>query len=433
MFLFAGRAAIWLLPALLFGLVACAPAEPQTPAFDPTTAIDEARQHGQPLQALYLLEAQASASGWTPALARQAGDLWQLAGDPGRALDFWQLAATDDRSNLALLRRLALGYIELQRWAEAADTLEQLAALAPDDAWTQLQLGLIRAAFDADAARLHLRAALAEPAYQPVALALLNALRDGDSLPDGMAAGLMLASLEQWPYAELAFRHAAVIAAPYPQALAYTALARDRQGKAATAWMDEALQLAPDDAPVRYLQGLHLRAVGDYPGSLDALAQAVALDPENPAYQAELASAYRLLGDLRYAEYWLESAVRVSNQDPRFSELLALFYADEAENLTGEGIDALAQMAAALEESDADVQAGLGWALFAAGRHDEALAAFEAALALDAGNARALYYKGRALLETGDAEAAAPLLRQVSEGNSAFAAQAGALLADAGI
>ena len=374
------------------------------------------------------VEAQASAEGWTPALARRAGDLWQTAGDAERALDFWRLAGLGTPDDAALMRRLAQGSIELQRWTDAADALERLAVLAPDDAWVQLQLGLVRAAFDREAATGHLRAAMSEPAYQPMALALINALRDGGDLPDGMAAGLMLASLEQWPYAELAFRHAAAVAAPYPLALAYTALARDQQGKAADAWIGEAVTLAPDDAAVRYLQGLHLRAAGDYTASLAALAQAVALDPENPAYHAELGSAYRLLGDLPHAEYWLESAVRVSNDDPRFAQLLALFYADEADHLTDEGLDALLDAAAALDSDDVDAQAGLAWAMYRAGRPDEALAALDAVLERDPASPRALLNKGRILLETGDAEAAAPLLRRVAAGGSAFAVQARALL-----
>ena len=422
-----GRAAGW----LLLLLSACAPAAEILPT--PSASIDEVQRRGQPLQALYLLEAQASAVGWTPALARQAGDLWQAAGDPARALDFWQLAGSGASNDVVLARRLAQGAIELHRWTEAADALDHLLALAPDDAWAQLQLGLIRAAFDADAATTHLRAAMAEPGYQPLALALINALRDGAELPDGMAAGLMLAKLEQWPFAELAFRHAAAVAAPYPQALAYAALARDRQGKPADAWIDDAVSLAPDDALVRYLHGLHLRASGDNLASLEALALAVALDPENPAYHAELGSAYRLLGDLAQAEYWLDSAVRVSNDDPRFAELLALFYADEADHLTEEGVDALAEMAGALDTADADVQAGLGWALYRAGRQDEAFAAFETALDLDADNPRALYYKGRMLLETGEAEAAAALLDRVAAGVSPFAVQARALLDEAGL
>jgi tetratricopeptide (TPR) repeat protein len=418
---------VWRAFYLLLALSACAPVTPTpaTPTYE-ISVIEDLRRSGQVFQALYQVEAQAAVTGWTPALARLAGDLWALAGDASQALEFWQLAAAGSPDDVPLARRIAQAAVELQRWPEATTSLDQLLMLAPDDMWAHFQLGLIRIAFDPATAETHLRAAMDEPAYQAIALALINALRENPGLPEGMAAGLVLAALEQWPYAELAFRHAADIAAPYPQALAYAALSRDQQGKPAERWMDEAIALAPEDALVRYLQGLHLRTLGDNVGSLDAFAQAVALNPENPAYHAELGSAYRLLGDLQRAEYWLDSAVRVSDDDPRFAELLALFYADEAENLTEDGVAALLDMADMSE--DADVQAGMGWALWLAGRQDEALAAFDAALNAEPDNARTLYYKGRALLEQGDAAAAAELLRRAAATNSSFAAQAQVLL-----
>lgn len=411
---------------LLLVLVACAPVASTPVPADDTRSIEDLRRAGQPLQALYQLEAQASANGWTPDLARLAGDLWASLGDASRALEFWQLAADGRPDDVPLVRRIAQATVERHRWPDATNALDRLLTLAPDDAWAHFQLGLIRIAFDPATATAHLRTAMSEPAYEPIALALINALRENPSLPDGMAAGLVLAALEQWPYAELAFRHAADVAAPYPHALAYAALARDQQGKPAQRWMDEAITLAPDDALVRYLQGLHLRTLGDHVASLDAFAQAVAQNPENPAYHAELGSAYRLVGDLQRAEYWLDSAVRVSDGDPRFADLLALFYADEADNLTEDGVTALLDVADA--SADADVRAGMGWALWLAGRQDEALTAFDAALDSEPDNPRALYYKGRALLDSGDADAGAVLLRRAAATDSPFAAQAQAIL-----
>lgn len=422
-----GWAAQRLLPVCLLWLAACAPATTPLNTLDSSTAIETARRQGQLFQALYLVEAQAAASGWTPALQRQAGDLWDAAGDPDRALVFWSALRADGVADVALARRLAQGYVDLQRWPEATQALDDLLTLDPDDAWAHLQLGMIRLAFDADTATTHLRAALTEPGYEATARALLSAGRERPDLPSGMAAGLMLAALEQWPYAELAFRHVADVAAPYPVALAYTALARDRQGKPAERWMADALRLAPDDALVRFLQGLHLRAIGDNVGSVEALGRAVALDPENPAYHAELSSAYRLIGELHLAEYWLQSAVRVSSDDARFVDLLAQFYADEAAHLTDDGVDALAEAASAAD-GDATLQAGFGWALYRAGRVDEALAAFDAALEAAPDDARALYYKGRVLVETGATDDGAEFLRRAAESDTPWAADAQALL-----
>lgn len=421
----AGRWLCWLLMAGL--LAACTHVSP-THSEQQTIDADALRRQGHLFQALYRLEAQAAETGWTAGLARQAGDLWAEAGDVERALDLWAAAQVFDPSDVALARRLAQGDVELQRWPAAVDALERLLVLAPDDVWAHWQLGLLRSGANPPVAEAHLRATMTEPAYQPVALALLNAQRDNDELPPGMAAGLVLVSLELWPYAEVAFMYAADATAPYPLALAYAALTRSQQGKPAEALMQQAIALAPDDALVRYLQGLHLRATGDSLASLEALGLAVTLDPENPAYQAELASAYRLLGRLHEAEYWFEAAVRVSNGDARFQSLLAQFYADEAHNLTDAGVDALADAARVSDE--ADIQAGYGWALYLAGRQAEALTLLETLLHAEPDNARALYYRGRILVETGDVEAGHALLRRAAESAEAEIALEAQLLAE---
>jgi tetratricopeptide (TPR) repeat protein len=111
-------------------------------------------------------------------------------------------------------------------------------------------------------------------------------------------------------------------------ALAYAGLARDRQGKDGGAQIARAVSLDRQNAQVRYLEGLHWRQVGNYQASLSALVQATALDPENPALYAELASAYRLLGDLDAAERWYMQAVSVSNGDPRWQTVLDAFRAE---------------------------------------------------------------------------------------------------------
>lgn len=379
------------------------------------------------MQALFLAEAQAAAEGWSPSLARAAGDLWFEAGDVSRALSYWEAAAAATPDDLSLARFLAQQYLAMQQWADAARTLQRLTERAPDDRWAQLQLGLIRAPVDPQAGEQHLRLAMREPAYAQLGASLLDALRRERGLPVSFEIGLALADEALWPYAELAFRHAAALGGESARALAYTGLARGRQGKDGAAWIEQAIAQSKDDAQVRFLHGLYLRDTGDLDASADALAYALTLDPENPAYHAELGSAYRLLGDLDRAEYWLESAVRVSEADPRFEELLALFYADEGHHLTADGLQALARVAGRAEQ-DAGIRAGLGWALVQAGRVEEGQAALEAALALEPDNPRALFYAGRAALLTGDLAKAADLLGRAAVLNSPYAGDAAALL-----
>ncbi len=284
------------------------------------------RRSGRPLQALYQVEAQASADGWTPERARLAGDLWREAGDLTRAVAYWEAAPAD----ATLLRDRAQAYLDLARWADASNALDRLLALLPDNspdrAWAQFQLGAIRMATDPARAADLLQAA--QPSYPAEVTVLLAALT---SPTDPMRAGIALADLKLWAYAELAFSQAS----GDPLALAYGGWVRDMQGKSGARWIDAAVALGADSAQVRLLQGLHLRLNYDYAGSLAAIIQATALDPENPALYAELGTAYQLTGDLTAAEHWLKYAVSL---DDRMQPQLDAFYAGEMTLLDNLGL-----------------------------------------------------------------------------------------------
>lgn len=301
---------------------------------DPVDPLDRAaalQRTGRPMQALYHIEAAALESGWTPQLLQRSGDLWREAGDLARAADYWAAAAQADPANIPLLRGLAETYIELQRWTEASDTLEHLVQLDPNNSFAHLRLALIQAPFNPQAAEAHLRVVLREPAYNDITLPLLEVVTNEPSDPlISMRVGLALIEQSLWSYAELAFRHAATVSAPYAEALAYAGFARDNQGKDGAALIAQAVALEPDNARIRYIQGLHYRRTGSDRASIYVLMLAVSFDPENPAYYAELGTAYRLAGDLQAAEYWLKTAVEFSNDNPRFQEMLARFYAEEA-------------------------------------------------------------------------------------------------------
>ncbi len=288
--------------------------------------IEDNRQRGRVMQALYQTEALAARTGWTPTLLLTAGDLWQEAGDVTRALPYWQSAAQS--GDTGILRRLAQTQIDLQYWADATSTLTKLIESDPENFWAHYQLGLIRAAFDSQAAEGYLRIAGRSPEYGEAAAAVLGALSD-----DPMDAGIALAEAQLWPYAELAFQHAADLGQSYPEALAYTGLMRDHQGKDGGAWIEQAVRIAPQNPQVRYLQAIHLRLAIEYDASLEAMIQAVALDPENAALYAELGTAYRLTEDLENAEYWLEFAVDLSDNDPRYQQMLDQFRADETSRI----------------------------------------------------------------------------------------------------
>jgi tetratricopeptide (TPR) repeat protein len=292
----------------------------------PRNLIESNRQRGRIMQALYQTEAQASRTGWTVDLLLVAGDLWQEAGDVTRAVPYWQAAAQAGDSGI--LRRLAQTQIDLQNWADAADTLTQLIESDSENFWAHYQIGIIRAAFDPQTAESHLRIAGRSPEYGEDAAAVLRALSD-----DPMDVGIALAEAEVWSYAELAFQHAADLGQSYPEALAYTGLMRDHQGKDGGAWIEQAVKIASQNPLVRYLQAIHLRLTGDYDASLEAMIQAVALDPQNPGLYAELGTSYWLTAVLDKAEYWLEFAVDLSDNDPRYQQMLDQFRAEETSRI----------------------------------------------------------------------------------------------------
>lgn len=390
------------------------------------------RQQGRLMQALYQVEALADQQDWTPELLKLAGDLWNDAGDVTRALPYWEAASLTLSDDRLLMRTLAETYLAMQRWPEAVDHLALLAQSDPADAWAHYHLGLLRVAFDPLAVQAHLQIARTVPEYEMVADALLRVVEnDGAGASISAAVGLVLADAELWPYAELAFQHAIDMGQAQPEVFAYAGLARDRQGKDGSLWISRAVAQAPQNPVARFIYGLHLRDQGEFNRSLNALVQAVVLDPTNPAYYAELGTAYQLVDDLENAERWLRMAVETSNQDPRFQRLLALFYAEEAPRLDEGGFSDLEALAALLPD-DPEVRAALGWAMYQAGDAEAAMQALDAVLADVPDHPRSLMYKARIYLEAGSLDAARALLDRLVSLDSPFQGEALRMLAGLG-
>ncbi len=276
----------------------------------------------QPVQALFQLEQAAAQSGWTGEAAWQAGQVWKRLGNLSRAVAYWEIASRHAPDNADLWRALAESYITLQRWSLASVALTRTAELTPEDNWAHYHLGLLQAAASPQVAVDHLKQIASDSEYAAVVTDLLVVLASDDA---SMPAGLTLARHNLWNYAELAFQHTLTFSQPLPEASAYLGLVRDRQGKDGSAAIEQAVSLAPDSALIRYLQGLHLRLKGDNQLSLDAFLRAATVDPTNPAYAAELGTAYQLIGESQLAEDWLRQAVTLSDNDPRFQQLLDQF------------------------------------------------------------------------------------------------------------
>ncbi len=408
---------------IIFNAITLAPYAPQPPRAEnqPPAPIGD-----EPLIALYQLEAEAHQNGWTPTHHQMAGDLLMALGDTRAALAHWLAAELPDSAHQ---RRIAQASITLGNWPQAQTALSHILAETPNDTWAHYHLGLIRAALQPQQALEHLRIAASDPAYRTTATQLTAAIID-TQIPDEISfkVGTVFIELGLWPYAELAMRHSATLHYPDPLSLAYVGLARDQQEKDGAIWIAQAVALAPDWAEVRYLQGLHLRARGQWQASLGAFDLAVNIEPENPAYYAELGVAYQLLNDLPRAEFWLKEAVRASGNRLAFQRLLADFYAQAAPELGLDPISQLLEPSSALPNGDAEIQASYGWALHLTGDSAAGLAEIEAALAIDPNNPKIRYDKARILLETDAQDQAIPILQTLAAESSPYAEQARDLL-----
>lgn len=422
------RAAYTALLILFVGMTGCAVREPEALVPRLWAALQAHRAAGQMEQALYLVQRLGGEVGWTAELYQLGGDLLAEKGDLSSAAANWDAARLLSPGDPRLLQRLAQAYLDLGQWAQAAVVLRELIAAAPENTWAQYHLALIAAPRDPAVAQAALTRPARDPAYSMVATDLLRLIETYRADPRlSLLVGGLLAENGLWAYAEQAYRHAAILNHPSAEALAYVGLTRSRQGLDGDPWIDAALQTELESPAVFYVQGLHLRTENDMVGSLNALIQAVLLDPNNPALYAELGSAYRLVGDLQGAEYWLKVAVDVSQNAPQFQELLAMFYAETGHNLDAGGLPILELAAAALPNSP-NARAAYGWGLYQSGERERGLAELDAALRLDPNNPRALFFRALVALEAGETDAAVQALEAVANSASRYAGDAARLL-----
>lgn len=398
------------------------------PTLDNQQLIIQTRNRGRWMQTLYHIEQSALKTGWTSELNRQAGDVWWNMGDISRAIPYWS-AALESIEDVDLLRTVANSYINLGQWTQARITLERLLDIKPDDEWSNYQMGLILAPFNPVKSKLYLASVRVDSPFGQVKTVIENVLNVKPEDPlISMRLGLALVGERLWNYAELAFQHASDTAYPYPEAMAYLAWVKSRQGKDGTAWIDSATRLAPDNAQVWYMRGLHFRARADYVESLSAIAQSVRLSPNNAGLYAELGTGYRLIGEVEQAEYWLDFAVSVSANTPEYQEILKNFYEETAYTSPSKILESLGLSTQGTD--DPDLLSAYGWALHSTGESDAGLEQIERALEIDPINPRALFDKARIFIDTDRRAEAIPILQRVATTYTPYGTQAQALLAE---
>ncbi|HET6438243.1 MAG TPA: tetratricopeptide repeat protein [Anaeromyxobacter sp.] len=292
---------------------ALAPAAPQAPPPPPPPAEAEPNARPAPTKADAVELARISEErlkaaadpGSRAAWAVQAGEAWEQAGDPDRALSAYQAALSASPAHLPALRAARNLFAQRRDWGAVRATLQAEGTTLLDGgdaaaAWREAGSIAEQWFGDIDGAVQDYRSALEREPSDPVALTRVEALLEGRGLE------------------QLAEVHAARARAdkdPHRSADAFLAAARAAQAapegrRTALAHLDEALERRPELAPALELRA-RLRAVSGQPSlALDDLERCLALGGD-PATQLPLhltaAALYeeKLLdpsGALRHAE-----------------------------------------------------------------------------------------------------------------------------------
>lgn len=350
------------------------------------------------------LQAAVALKGWTPGLHSAMGDAYKGSGDLTKALEQWELALPDKRTDPYLLTKLSNAYESQSRYAEAAAMLRTLVAVQPDNAIAQYRFGAVLSVTDPPSAPAHLElAAGLDESVKPLADSLNKAVVAGlDSDDPAYSAGVIgytLVGLQEYALAKQSLLNAITAKPDFAQAYAYLGLAEDRLGNDGFYAYQRALSLDDKLALGHYLLGLHYRRQRDNDQAIPALHRAFDLDPSYASAAAELGSAYAEKADLQTAELWYVQAVNIAPDDANFWLLLAQFYLDHELKVSEAGLPA-AQQAAALAPDSTVAHDAVGYGYYLLGQFDVAEPELLKAQSLDPRFSKVYFHLGLLYLDT---------------------------------
>jgi tetratricopeptide (TPR) repeat protein len=172
----------------------------------------------------------------------------------------------------------------------------------------------------------------------------------------------------------------------------------------AVACFDRALALSPDFAVALHARGLAQLRLGQLEAAVLSLDQALRLAPANASMHSDLAVALERLDRKEEARRHLERATFLNPKSVEAQHNLALLQA--AQGALQEALASL-DRALALQPRHAPIHANRGNVLADLGRTQEAIASYDQALALQPRNVLALTSRGRLLLREKPAQALA--------------------------
>jgi tetratricopeptide (TPR) repeat protein len=333
---------------------------------------------------------------WEQGNQSQAVELWE------NALAAWHADPNRDgqtRNQLSRTRiRLALAYLDLDRFADAEALLSQELANSDNPA-AHLYRGMIWAVDDTYRAR-HALGDIADDAPTAVVATrdyLLAALDSADTASSGAEAakllGLAMVQIGEWQLAEAALKRALILDPHDAEAMAYLGHTRAQLGRPAYEHLATAVENKPDWPLGHYLLGLYLSQQGLYSLATEEFQAALRLDPGNAQAQVDLGRAYVGKGQYLAAEAAFKAAVEAEPDDLTFHLALAHFYSDHAFRVTEQGI-AAARAAADLAPDSPETHDVLGWMHFLAGNPHQARLHLESAVRLAPELVSAHYHLG---------------------------------------
>ena len=277
------------------------------------------------------------------------GDVFAALGDDPSAVRAWEQSILQHEPSFGASWRLALASRREGDLPSAIDHLNQALALAPEDAGTHYQLGLLMAATDPEKALPYLMQAVTldpdmEDAVQTLRSNLNLAFLVEDRAYQFTVSGRTLASLGEWDLAAEAFRRAIEENEVYAEAWAWLGEARQQTGLDGRSQLERALAIEPQSSSIQALDGLYWMRQGEPEKALSAYENAAALEPENPAWQISLGDAASASGDLLAAMQYYYRAVELGPENPTTWRALALFSLDNDADVENSGLVASQQL-----------------------------------------------------------------------------------------
>lgn len=200
----------------------------------------------------------------------------------------------------------------------AAESWRTLLETEPENARAHYNLGLLLSLLDPANAAPHLdRAAELDPIYQEPVNRLKNTLRLALFAEDPayklIQIGQVLAAVEEWGLAKIAFENVVVFSPGYAEAWAYLAEAQYRTGEDSLTALENAITLNPDSLTANILFGLYWQRQGQPELSLDYFQRAADLEPGNLYLQIDIAY---LVADLGNFNEGMERIQRIVENNP---------------------------------------------------------------------------------------------------------------------